>query len=226
MPQPQTQNDAPLSERIAAAIVQRINKGELKPGDRIYEQALADEFESSRGPVRDALKTLSAKHWIEHIPNQGARVAAATATPSLETTLIAAAMLGLACRFAVTKASDAEVDEFLNRVKLVAQLGNDPSSKSERFTAATRDAGYYVISLADNRTVDDIVGPVPRSALSSYGTLGTATREARADATRRWLELATAFKMRDSLRAEAAGRAIIEGALERIIAAELTKKKK
>lgn len=225
MPRVAKQNDAPLSERIAAAIVQRINKGDLGPGDRIYEQALADEFRSSRGPVRDALKILAAKHWIEHIPNQGARVTAATATPSLETTLIAATMLGLACRFAVTKANDAEVDELLARVKIVAQLGNEPSSKSEKFSAATRDAGYYIISLANNRTVDDIIGPVPRSALSTYGTLGTATSEARADATRRWLELATAFKMRDSLRAEAAGRAIVEGALERIIAAELTKKK-
>lgn len=225
MPQKPTQDGAPLSERIAAAIVQRINKGELKPGARIYEQALADEFESSRGPVRDALKILDAKRWIEHVPNQGARVASAASTPSLESALIAAAMLGLACRFAVIKATDAEVEQFLARVKIVAQLGNDPSSKSERFSAATRDAGYFVISLANNRTVDDIIGPVPRSALSSYGTLGTATSEARASATRHWVELATAFKMRDSLRAESAGRAIVEAALERILAAALTKKK-
>lgn len=222
MPSSPATNDAPLSERIAAALVERINKGQLRPGDRIFEQTLADEFETSRGPVRDALKILDAKNWIEHLPRQGARVAASPATPSLEATLIAAAMMGLACRFAVIKATDAEVDAFFDLVKTVVKLDNEPNSKGARFTAAARDAGYYAISLANNRCIDDIIGPVPRGALSSYGALGTITSEARADATRHWLELATAFKMRDSLRAEAAGRAIIEAALKRILTTELT----
>lgn len=215
-------NDAPLSERIAATIVQRINKGELKAGERIFEQSLADEFETSRGPVRDALKILDAKNWIEHVPHQGARVTVKPATPSLETALVAAAMMGLACRFAVTKATDAQVEEFFRRVKAITKLSRNASCTAEKFLAATRDAGYFAISLANNRSIDNIIGPVPQGALSSYGHLGTMTKEARTDAARHWVELATAFKMRDAVRAEAAGRSIVEAALKRILSAQLT----
>jgi DNA-binding GntR family transcriptional regulator len=214
-------NPVPVSERIAATLVQRINRGQLQPGERILEQMLADEFKTSRGPVRDALKILAAKNWIEHLPRHGARVAASEATPSLEATLISAAMMGLACRFASMKATDIEIEGIFSRVKLITRLGRAKDATSEAFSTATRDAGYYVISLAKNRCVDDIIGPVPRGALSGYGPLGTLTREARTDASRRWVELATAFKMRDAVRAEIAGRAIIEGALQRILSAQL-----
>ena len=54
--------EPPLPEKIAASLVQKINTGALKPGDRVLEQAIADEFATSRGPVRDAFKIY--KHAI------------------------------------------------------------------------------------------------------------------------------------------------------------------
>ncbi len=48
-----------LGAQVANVLRQRIVRGELAPGERITEEALADEFEVSRGPVRDALTQLS-----------------------------------------------------------------------------------------------------------------------------------------------------------------------
>jgi DNA-binding GntR family transcriptional regulator len=54
--------DAPLTqslpEQIANQLSARIVSGAYAPGQRIMEQAVAAEFEVSRGPVREALRLL------------------------------------------------------------------------------------------------------------------------------------------------------------------------
>lgn len=49
-----------LPEQIAVAIGERILNETIAPGNRIGEEALAREFQVSRGPIRDALKILEA----------------------------------------------------------------------------------------------------------------------------------------------------------------------
>lgn len=44
-----------LGSQLARVLRQRIVRGELAPGDRLTEEGLAEEFEVSRGPVRDAI---------------------------------------------------------------------------------------------------------------------------------------------------------------------------
>ncbi len=53
------QRAASLGEQVAGVLRQRIVRGELKPGARLTEEALAAEFAVSRGPVRDAITQLS-----------------------------------------------------------------------------------------------------------------------------------------------------------------------
>lgn len=47
-----------LPEQIAITLGDRILTEEIAPGNRIGEEALAKEFQVSRGPIRDALKML------------------------------------------------------------------------------------------------------------------------------------------------------------------------
>lgn len=47
-----------VPEQIAAQVGDRILDGRLPPGARIGEQELADEFQVSRGPVREAIRIL------------------------------------------------------------------------------------------------------------------------------------------------------------------------
>ena len=48
----------PLGEQIAAVLRRRIVGGGLTRGDRLTEESLAEEFQVSRGPVRDAITQL------------------------------------------------------------------------------------------------------------------------------------------------------------------------
>lgn len=54
-----------LGAQVARVLRQRIVRGELAPGSRITEEALAEEFSVSRGPIRDALTQLSFEKLVE-----------------------------------------------------------------------------------------------------------------------------------------------------------------
>jgi len=63
-----------LEERIAEDII----NGRLSPGTRLEEQALADRFDTSRTPVREALRRLAATGLIEIRPRRGVIVSTVT----------------------------------------------------------------------------------------------------------------------------------------------------
>jgi DNA-binding GntR family transcriptional regulator len=62
------------SARVAAYLRGLILHDELRPGDRIRQEEIADRLGASRLPVRVALRMLEAEGLTEHEPNKGARV--------------------------------------------------------------------------------------------------------------------------------------------------------
>lgn len=62
------------SQRIADIIAGRILAGELLPGTRIIQDELADELQSSRIPVREALRILQSRGLVTLRSNHGAWV--------------------------------------------------------------------------------------------------------------------------------------------------------
>ena len=69
-----TQAAAPssvLSTVAIAELKQLIYSGELQPGDRLNEAALALRMGTSRGPIREALKVLAGLGLVTAIPNRG-----------------------------------------------------------------------------------------------------------------------------------------------------------
>lgn len=63
-----------LRENVVEAIRDKIINQELKPGERIVEMELAEEFKTSRGPVREALRQLEHEGLIEYTRNVGCAV--------------------------------------------------------------------------------------------------------------------------------------------------------
>ncbi|RYE88846.1 MAG: FCD domain-containing protein [Hyphomicrobiales bacterium] len=59
------------AENFRRILLDRILKGELTPGERINENQLAAEFQTSRGPIREALRTLEQANLVEVIHNRG-----------------------------------------------------------------------------------------------------------------------------------------------------------
>lgn len=63
-----------LRESITSAIRDKILTGELQPGARLTEQKLAEEFGSSRAPIREALRQLEQEGMVDYSRNVGCSV--------------------------------------------------------------------------------------------------------------------------------------------------------
>lgn len=59
-----------LADKIQSAIV----FGHYKPGEGLREIDLAERFQATRGPVREALRILELRGLVEHMPRRGFRV--------------------------------------------------------------------------------------------------------------------------------------------------------
>lgn len=65
-----------MRAQIGRELVRRIVEGVYAPGERLVELRIAREFQSSQGPVREALRELEALRLIETEPYKGTRVRA------------------------------------------------------------------------------------------------------------------------------------------------------
>ena len=81
-----------LAEEIEALVL----SGELRPGSKLDEQMLAQRFDVSRTPVREALRQLASTGLIELRPNRGAVVSIVT-PEQLEEMFVAMAELEATC---------------------------------------------------------------------------------------------------------------------------------
>lgn len=64
-----------IAARIVRTLAGDIVNGTLPPGHKLDEKALAERFEVSRTPVREALREMGARGLIELIPRRGGVVA-------------------------------------------------------------------------------------------------------------------------------------------------------
>lgn len=100
-----------LRESIAEALRTSILRGQLKPGLKISEPALAQQFGISRTPVREALRQLDSEGFMQVLPRRGARVAPLSERDIHEYYEIKAVLEGFAARLATSHITDKEIDK-------------------------------------------------------------------------------------------------------------------
>lgn len=89
-----------MQEVIFDTLKERIISGEYEPGQRLIANDLAEEFNISRMPVREALTRLATTGLVELIPYKGAIVNELTAEDFVEIFHIRGVLEGLAARLA------------------------------------------------------------------------------------------------------------------------------
>jgi DNA-binding GntR family transcriptional regulator len=63
-----------LAEKVFSELATAIVRGEIRPGERLSEQALVDRYGGSRAPMREAIQKLEARNLVVRVPHAGARV--------------------------------------------------------------------------------------------------------------------------------------------------------
>ena len=100
-----------LRESIVDALRSSIMHGDLKPGSKISEPALALQYGISRTPVREALRQLDSEGFLRVTPRRGARVAPITERDVCEFYEIKAELEGYAARLATEHITDRELNK-------------------------------------------------------------------------------------------------------------------
>src|SRR5258708_8908026 len=97
-----------LSDQAYRALREEITTGELKPGQRLTERALADHLGVSPTPVREALQRLEHERLIERDAGRSIRVAEPSVARLYELALIEVALRGAAARLPPEPATDGQ----------------------------------------------------------------------------------------------------------------------
>lgn len=132
--QDKEQESRTLSETIRSHLREEILKGAYAPGTRVRQEDLAEQFGTSRIPVREALKDLEGEGLITLIPNSGAWIAKADPAECDEIYKIRENIEPLALYESTLKISDEVVAEL---TALVEQM--EKSTTLEEFLLLDRE---------------------------------------------------------------------------------------
>ncbi|WP_144184507.1 FCD domain-containing protein [Elioraea rosea] len=126
-----------LTTLVQRELERLILAGEVKPGERINEQHVAQRLQVSRGPVREALRGLERAGLVEARVNRGVYVREVSVEQAVEIYEMRGLITGFACaRLAAASTAD-------QRAELAAMV-----ARMERAAADGDQAGYYEINLA------------------------------------------------------------------------------
>ncbi|MGE5618703.1 MAG: GntR family transcriptional regulator [Sphingomonadaceae bacterium] len=101
--------------KVYLALKQSIIANQFVPGEALVEQKLADLYQVSRTPVREALQRLAKDGLVEMVPRRGAFVARLSLEDAVEIFRMREALEGMAARLAASAMAESEIDR-LERV--------------------------------------------------------------------------------------------------------------
>jgi DNA-binding GntR family transcriptional regulator len=149
-----------LSDQAYRALREEITTGELKPGQRLTERALADHLGVSPTPVREALQRLEHERLIERDAVRSIRVAQPSVARLYELALIEVALRGAAARLAAERAADAEVTaivEACDQAEALASSANWAEAQVRKILTVTRGFHQLVNEAAHTQTLIDMI---------------------------------------------------------------------
>jgi DNA-binding GntR family transcriptional regulator len=96
--------------QAARILREAILRGDLRPGQKLKQQELAEWLGMSATPVREVLRILETEGLVEHIPHSGVYVAEVSPENTEELTAIRVALEGLAVRRFVSRLDDRDLE--------------------------------------------------------------------------------------------------------------------
>jgi DNA-binding GntR family transcriptional regulator len=118
-----------LSDYVADQLRQAILAGQLKPDERLVEQEIAERMQTSRGPVRDAIKALETEGLIARQPHRGAFVSQLRPQDFVEIYTLREALETLATQWAIQNATDSQLDDLASIVDSMKSMSEHDHSQ-------------------------------------------------------------------------------------------------
>jgi DNA-binding GntR family transcriptional regulator len=141
-----------LAEQIAERLREDILSGRLAAGQRLSQEALADQFSVSRVPVRDALRQLRAEGLIESNGRSGMAVAELSVLDLEELYDMRVALEPVVARLATPRMRPEDIEEMSRQLALM-ESASEPSP------------AWFEAHAAFHRALNDRAGRPRMSAL-------------------------------------------------------------
>lgn len=184
-----------VPEQIAARLGERILDGRLQPGERIAEQQLAEEFQVSRGPVREAIRILEREGLVTLLARRGAIVTELTAQELTELLDIRAGLFEVAVRRLMDLLNPDLVSLMRTGTQRLQALAQDPNA-NELYAETTYRLLIMVARLTGNRRLQRMLTSISLQTLR-YSKLGLASVERRQRSVQLWQQAAQALEAGD-----------------------------
>ena len=111
----------PLRDVVFNTLRRAILKGELEPGERLMEIALANRLGVSRTPVREAIRKLELEGLVKIIPNKGAYVTGITPKDVQDIYMIRSILEGMCARWATEHITPEQIEQ-LEEIVLLSEF--------------------------------------------------------------------------------------------------------
>jgi DNA-binding GntR family transcriptional regulator len=194
-------------------VIALIETRDFQPGDRLREQELADRFNVSRGPVREALRILEAKSIVHIEPMRGATIARLSDREARDAVDVSAVLFGHAARRASERRSSEDVERLRTRFATLNEMLTDATAPKDFFQQTLR-LGYAVLRASGSDRLRRLVEDVRFGAPTYFGPLGFSSHELRLEAVSSWMQMIDAIEQGDGDNAERFGRKVHEDAMQ------------
>ena len=206
-----------LTDHVVERLEQLILGGRYQPGEKLREQTLAEELGVSRGPLREAIRTLEGRRLLERTPRAGVQVVGVSLSDLEQILVTREALEGMAARQAAENMTVAEVNALR---QTVSGLESRPQDAAGAVFSAGPDNDFHrlIAKGSRNRWLENLLVKDVYSLLRLYRM--QAAR--RPDVTDRLAEHHTIINRihaRDGEGAEAAMRAHLRGSRARMLEA-------
>jgi DNA-binding GntR family transcriptional regulator len=147
-----------LREVVVDELRAMITRGDLKPGERLIEDHLAEQLGVSRNPVREAIRALESTGLVEVRPRKGAYVSSFDVADVRKLLEIRALLEAYAAELAAGRGDADGVD----RLTAVLDEGRKAALANDLVRAAECHRAFHVAieDMADNPYLGPAVGPL------------------------------------------------------------------
>lgn len=118
------QDEAVPTQSLERELEHIILAGEIRPGERLHEIQLSKRFGISRGPLREATRSLQSRGLVQVIPKRGVFVRSVSPEEALEIYDVRAGVFGLAGRILADRVDDAmlaTMRDYLDQMDIAAE---------------------------------------------------------------------------------------------------------
>ncbi|MBU1306020.1 MAG: GntR family transcriptional regulator [Alphaproteobacteria bacterium] len=187
-----------LTEQVYARLRAEILRCSLKPGQEISEAELAERFEVSKTPVREALATLRQEGLVHTFPRRGYQVTPITFGDMNELFDLRTVLEAGAVEFACEQITAQEIERLRELAEVVYRQGESPSI--DNFIAANRQFHLAIAAASRNKRLYDVLAR-QISELERFFYLGAQLRDVSSETNAEHVEIVEALAARDRTRA-------------------------